>query len=141
MRQRIALALCVLWLAGFEVLPWVHVATHDRIAPHIHTADGGIVYVPASTPGAHVHTHVYPRLPEHRAKHRDDGLSRLASALAHGEHSLVHHGVAVPAPAPVWTAPLPVDRRPITLAREVALAPVSRDCVRAVARGPPRADV
>jgi len=138
-RQRIALALCVLWLAGFEVLPWLHVATHDRIAPHIHTANGGIVYVPASTPGAHVHTHVYPRLPDHR--HKDDGRSHLASALAHGEHALAHHGIAVPVPAPVWTQPLPVDRRPITLARAIALEPISIDAVHAVARGPPDEDV
>ena len=143
MRRRIALALCVLWIAGFEVMPWMHVAMHDRIALHYHDANGTTIYIAESDPipagvHAHVHTHVYPRLPEHHDKHHDDdGVTRLIGALAHGRNTLAHHGIAVPAPPPVWTEPLPVDRRPITLAREVAPELRSLDPLAAVARGPP----
>ncbi len=142
MRQRIALALCVLWVVGFELMPWMHVATHDRIAPHYHDANGTTVYLAEDAPqpaGGHVHTHVYPRLPEHHAsrKQHDDGLSRLVGALHHGDNTLAHHGIAVPVPPPVWLTPLPVDRRPLTLARVVADEPISREAVRAAARGPP----
>jgi hypothetical protein len=140
-RRRIALALCVLWLVGFELMPWMHVATHDRIAPHYHDANGATIYVASESAipaGAHVHTHVYPRLPEkHRGK-PDYSLARLASALAHGDHTLAHHGIAVPVPPPVRLEPLPVDRRPLTLARDVAFEPATRDPLAAVARGPPR---
>lgn len=141
MRQRVALALCVLWIVGFELMPWLHVATHDRIAPHIHDASGATIYLAgdaAPPPGGHVHTHVYPRPPEHRHRPAGDGLARLAGALAHGAHTLAHHGVAVPAPPPVWLEPLPVDRRPIALAREVARVQHEPEAVRAAARGPPR---
>jgi hypothetical protein len=138
-RRSIALALCVLWLAGFELMPWMHVATHDRIAPHYHDANGATIYVASESalpPGTHVHTHVYPQLPEHRHK-PDFSLARLAGALAHGDHTLAHHGIAVPVPPPVWLTPLPVDRKPLTLALEVAFEPFSRDPLAAVARGPP----
>ncbi len=138
-RRRIALALCVLWLVGFELMPWMHVATHDRIAPHYHDANGATIYVVSESAipaGAHVHTHVYPQLPAKREK-PDFSVSRLAGALAHGDHTLAHHGIAVPAPPPVWLTPLPVDRRPFTYARAVALEPISRDPLAAVARGPP----
>ncbi|HEY1816770.1 MAG TPA: hypothetical protein VGG74_30695 [Kofleriaceae bacterium] len=140
MRRRIALALCVLWIVGFEVMPWMHVAMHDRIAPHYHDANGTTIYIAESDPipaGGHVHTHVYPRLPGHHDKH-DDRFARLVGALHHGKDTLAHHGIAVPAPPPVWTQPLPVDRRPITLAAEVVLAPRSLDPLAAVARGPPK---
>jgi hypothetical protein len=140
-RRRIALALCVLWLAGFELLPWLHVATHDRIAAHYHDANGATIYVASEAElpaGAHVHTHVYPRLPEGHARHKPDySVARLAAALAHGDHNLAHHGIAAPVPPPAWLTPLPIDRKPITLAREFALAPLSLDPLAAVARGPP----
>jgi hypothetical protein len=138
-RRRIALALCVLWIVGFELMPWLHVATHDRIAAHYHDVNGATIYVVSESAipaGAHVHTHVYPQLPEHRHK-PDFSLKRLAGVLAHGDHALAHHGIAVPVPPPAWLTPLPVDRKPLTLAREIAIEPISRDSLAAVARGPP----
>ena len=141
-RQRIALALCVLWIGCFELMPWMHVAVHEQLAPHTHDANGAVVLLgeapheDADQP-AHVHTHVYPRPPHAHHHHRADDLTRLASALAHGAHSLAHHGIAVPIPAPVWLTPLPVDRRPIDLERVAVHVPVSLERGRAVARGPP----
>jgi hypothetical protein len=49
-RRRVALALCVLWIVGFELMPWMHVAMHDRIAPHYHDANGTTVYLAEGAP-------------------------------------------------------------------------------------------
>lgn len=38
-----ALVACVLWLVGFELLPWLHIATHDHIGAHHHDATGAII--------------------------------------------------------------------------------------------------
>jgi hypothetical protein len=42
-RARIALSLCVLWLAGYEVMPWLHIAMHAHVGKHHHDASGAIV--------------------------------------------------------------------------------------------------
>ena len=158
MRQRIALALCVLWVVGFELMPWAHIALHAQLAPHYHDASGAIVMLdgePAAEADApHVHTHVYPAPPTYRDRehtahghtHRHahgepepgDDLARLAGALAHGRNSLAHHGIAIPMPPPVWLEPLPIDRRPSFDDRVVELEPFARAPDRAVCRGPPR---
>ena len=44
-RARMALVACVLWLASFEVLPWLHVALHDHAGAHQHDEAGTIVRV------------------------------------------------------------------------------------------------
>jgi len=35
-RARMALAACVLWLVGVEVMPALHEAMHGQLAPHRH---------------------------------------------------------------------------------------------------------
>ncbi len=45
-RARIALALCVVWIVGFELAPWMHVALHAHLAPHHHDETGAIVLGP-----------------------------------------------------------------------------------------------
>jgi hypothetical protein len=136
-RQRIALALCVLWLVGFELMPWLHVALHDQLVPHTHDASGAVVLT-EDAPHEHVHTHVYPRPPQaHHHHHGADDLTRLADRLAHGAHALEHHGIAVPVPGPVWLTPLPVDRKPTHLEVVAIARLVSLELARAVARGPP----
>jgi hypothetical protein len=146
-RARIGLALCVLWLAGFELLPWLHVALHDHLRPHHHDAGGATVFDDDGDIDEHAADHdddgdvdeQVAHHDEHIAHHRDHDTDdvRLAAALAHGEHSLAHHGVAVPTPAPVLTAPLPVDRRPTYVVARAIAEPPSLSRVRAVARGPP----
>lgn len=147
-RARIALALCVVWIAGFEVVPWLHVALHDQLGAHHHDATGALILdrdrdsqVDEHAPdhdhddldgdvdehGAPVHHHA-PAAPADR---------RLGDALVHGQHSLAHHGIAVPAPSPVLTSPLPVDRRPTFVAAVAMDAPIASSPGRAVARGPP----
>jgi hypothetical protein len=138
-RARMAVAAIVLWVVGFEVMPWLHVVAHDQIGEHEHE-QGTIVRVHFG------HTHADGTTHDHAADHdrdhdtkrrRDDRDSRVADALAHGQHSLAHHGVAVPAPAPVVTSPLPVDRRPEIVASLAILDPADRAPFAAVARGPP----
>jgi hypothetical protein len=129
--RTLALAALVLWLAGVELVPNVHLALHDALAEHVHEGD---VMVFAH---GHVHraisTHRGARAPrDKRAADRD-----LALRLAHGAHSLAHHAAALqPAPVPIL-APLPVDRRPLILAECTIVAPGARPLPHANARGPP----
>jgi hypothetical protein len=128
-RRRLALTTAVLWVLALEVMPWLHVAFHDRIAHHHHDATGAIII--DDTPLADADD-------LERDAPADDTAARiLARSLAHGQHSAAHHDVAVVPPAAVITAPLPIDRRPITVAAIVSIEPISLAPGRAVARGPP----
>lgn len=167
-RARLALVLAVLWIVSFELGPLLHIAEHDRLPPHHHTALG-IVWDDPGAQDAALHEvldevdsdsqvdeaalHVLTGEPP-----PEDRDSAVAAALApaprpmaplrdpahpwlvplqHGAHSLAHHGLAVPAPAPPVTRPLPTLRR-VELAVELApLAPSIAPRRRAVARGPP----
>ena len=60
-----ALVACVLWLAGFEILPWLHIATHDHVGKHHHDASGATIFDEESDAG-HDHEH------EHHHHHDDD---------------------------------------------------------------------
>lgn len=137
-RARMALAACVLWLAGVEALPAVHEALHDHLAPHRH--DGGSI-ITVSFEGT---THVHPDGTIHYVAPRSRGAGhpvhddrpRAGDLAGHGA-GLAHHAAAIaPAAWPI-TAPLPIDRRPIIL----ATAPIPRLAdppdPAATARGPP----
>jgi hypothetical protein len=153
-RRRIALGLAILWIVGFEVMPWAHIALHDHLAPHHHDAKGADI----------IDDDHDAEVDEHAAHHPDDDLDAevdehgvpvhvheledvawkaatadlaLFRALHHGAHSLAHHGIAVPVPAPAITTPLPVDRRPITVAMVEQPAWISAPIPDASARGPP----
>jgi hypothetical protein len=147
-RRRVALVLTILWIAGFELMPWAHIALHDHLAHHHHDETGADVL---DDHDAEVDEHVAARhdddhdaeVDEHgapvAAPHDDTRSAEraLRSALQHGTHSFAHHGVAVPVPAPVIAVPLPVDRRPITIAIGEEPAWVSASVPEASARGPP----
>jgi len=160
-RRRVALSLAILWIVGFELVPWLHIALHGHLAPHHHDANGADIlddhdalvdeHAPAHHDDAHhddddldseVDEHGVPvhLAASKAAEERDitrDGEAHLFAALEHGAHSLAHHGIAVPVPAPVVTSPLPVDRRPITLAEIDQPAWLSAAIPEASARGPP----
>lgn len=160
-RARIALALCVLWLAGYEVLPWLHIATHAHVGRHHHDASGAIVLDEESSVDdrdldAEVDEHGAPLHHDdedaevdehgehvHHAHHHHHGTysarDTLLRGLEHGRHSLAHHAVATTAPPPVLTQPLPIDRRPTFVFADTAIEPYSFSPGRAVARGPPAA--
>jgi hypothetical protein len=155
-RRRVALSLAILWIVGFELLPWAHIALHAHLAPHHHDANGADILddhdalVDEHAPVHHDDDDLDAEVEEHgvpvhlaasRADEDHDGVpdaeAHLRAALDHGAHSLAHHGIAVPVPAPAVTTPLPVDHRPITLA--IAEQPAWRSAAipEAAARGPP----
>lgn len=132
--RMLALVAAVLWLAGVELVPNLHLALHDSLAAHVHDGDT-TVFAPHHHADGSAHRVVM------RAGHRVHARSArdLALELEHGAHSLAHHAAALqPAPAPLLV-PLPIDRRP-RLAPEIAIIePSSRVVPRAMARGPPAA--
>ena len=138
-RRRTALALAILWIVGFEVMPWAHIALHDHLPHHHHDAMGATI-IDDDDHDAEVDEHGVPvRLHESEDVTRKVAAAdlKLFLALNHGAHSLAHHGIAVPVPAPAITTPLPIDRRPITLAIAEQPAWISAAIPEAAARGPP----
>lgn len=158
-RRRIALALAILWIVGFEVMPWAHIALHDHLPHHHHDALGATIIddddqdsaVDEHAVAHHDDDELDAEVDEHGVPVRVHDVENAASnaaassvadlklfmALNHGVHSLAHHGIAVPVPAPAITAPLPIDRRPITLAIAEQPAWISAAIPDAAARGPP----
>lgn len=143
-RRRVALSLAILWIVGFELLPWAHIALHAHLAPHHHDANGADVLDEKHDDDrdSAVDEHGVPVALDAEDDDDDDapltdGEKHLLGALAHGAHSFAHHGIAVPVPAPAMTMPLPVDRRPMTIEIETAHAWVSAAVPVASARGPP----
>ncbi|MFT3692190.1 MAG: hypothetical protein QM831_03550 [Kofleriaceae bacterium] len=108
----------ILWIGGVEVLPNLHLALHDHIAPHHHVGDATIFD----------HTHA-------PTKHR--AANGRSIQLAHGADSLAHHAMALHTPPFVHLCPLPIDRRPLLRPTIAIIEPESRFTARANARGPP----
>jgi hypothetical protein len=123
-RRRLAMFATVLWLVGFEFAPLLHVALHDHLGHHHHDAGGAVIA--DHDDDAHADDEGDAATPTH-----------VEAALAHGRHSLAHHGVAVCPPAPAITKPLPVDRRATFVAAIATIDPISLDPLAAKARGPP----
>jgi hypothetical protein len=145
---RIALAAIVLWIAGLEVFPNLHIALHDSLAPHTHKSDGDTVFSVSFEDTAHVHPDgtIHRPTGSHRAgpKHPVSPKSRtqdLALRLAHGAHAFAHHTAAVTPSAPPLHMPLPVDRRPTYVAAVATTTWISEPVARASARGPPAPSV
>jgi hypothetical protein len=131
----LALVACALWLAGFELMPWLHVAFHDQLATHRHDATGTIVRVSFGEP-----THRHADGTVHRGEDhatRPDHDARVLALVTHGQGSLAHHGVAAVPTAPPLHEPLPIDRRPTFVESVATIAPVSLAAPLASARGPP----
>jgi hypothetical protein len=146
-RRAFATIACLLWLLGVEVLPNLHLASHDE-STHEHTPAGMIVTV---TFGAAAHAHdgsVHSHdaadraaeLARHaeREQHRDQ-LAIDDPVSAHVASGLAHRALALHAPPPPLLAPLPVVR----LVTNAIAVPVGRASVAFVAtadaRGPPAA--
>lgn len=137
-RARLALAACVLWLSGVEVMPALHEALHAQLAPHRHD-HGSIVTVSfADTTHRHPDGSIHFVTPGSRAagKPARDGRPRANGGSDHAD-GLAHHAAALaPPPLPI-TQPLPVDRRPSAQVVERSIELVTRDPLAAAARGPP----
>jgi hypothetical protein len=137
-RARLALAACVLWLAGVEVMPALHEAMHGQLAPHRH--DNGSIVTVSFADTTHRHPdgsiHFVASGSRTTGKPARDGRPRATAGTDHAD-GLAHHAAALAPPAPPVTQPLPIDRRPSSqvVARSIEL--VTRDPLAAAARGPP----
>lgn len=133
-----ALAACVLWLAGVEALPGMHEALHAWLAPHRH--DGGSIIVVSFEETTHRHPdgtiHYVSPKPRSGRKPVRDGRPRVTDLAGHAA-GLAHHAAAIAPPAAPILTPLPVDRRPSLLAIAPSVARTSRASVAASARAPP----
>ncbi len=129
-QARLAIVACLIWLAGIEVLPNLHVALHDHLAAHTH-ADGGIVFTVTYGEQPHVHADGTVHRPLPPTRDRD------AIGNHHGDGSLAHHAAAIAPVVPPSTQPLPVDRRSTFVSIVRSLELVSLDPLAAAARGPP----
>jgi hypothetical protein len=114
---------------------------HDRLAPHRHDSGSIVTVVTVSFEDT---THRHPDGSIHFASPRrpaagkipHDGRPRATDAPRHAD-GLAHHATALaPAPPPI-TQPLPIDRRPSSLAVVRSLELVACDPLAATARGPP----
>jgi hypothetical protein len=141
-RATFAVAACVLWLLGVEVLPNLHLATHE--ADHTHEADGTIVRV--SFGGTHSHggvthaDHDDHDVDQDRDHHDRDSKRRDQLAIdvpAHGAAGLAHRAIALHQPPPPVIAPLPVVRTMLWQEHEPNERLNVAYAARPAARGPP----
>jgi len=145
-RRAFAIVTCLLWLVGIEILPNLHLATHDDTT-HTHGPTGMIVTVSF---GAPAHAHDDGSIHSHdaadhaadltrqadRERHRDQ-LALDNPVSTHAAGGLAHHALALHSPPPPLLAPLPVVR---LVSSQIAL-PAGRVGIAFVAtadaRGPP----
>ncbi len=137
-RARMALAACVLWLVGVEVMPALHEAMHGQLAPHRHD-NGSIVTVSfEDTTHRHPDGSIHFVTPRARTAHKPvrDGRTHATDGTPHAD-GLAHHAAALLPPPPPITKPLPIDRRPSSLAIARSALLITGDPLAATARGPP----
>lgn len=165
-RRLLAGAAVALWMLGFELIPGLHIALHDRLAGHDHAdahdnhagaqADGhgpfrGQVQTGRGDRGDHGHGHRHPGDDQHGhelAATVDAGPRPFDSLTlprphdrgpGHGTGSLAHRGLAAVDPPPPARLPdlHPVDTTPRPL--EPSDAPRSSGPLTVRGRGPPSA--
>lgn len=130
-RRAFAIAACVLWLLGIEVLPGVHLAHHDH--HHTHAADGSILQLEDHDHDALADAH-------DQRRHVDaDGQLAIDHPIESGHQAggVAHHALALHQPSPPLLAPLPVVRGESRVVLAVADLRFTRTMARPAARGPP----
>jgi hypothetical protein len=161
-RRRIAVVTCVLWLLAVEVLPNLHLATHDD--DHTHDASGAIVRTShrhdgelvdhdhgddghhrerpsrarAAPERAHAHAHALApaRGPRTRERLNEGPLLDIAIA-SHASIGIAHRALAIASPAPPCHAPVAVDRVVWCDPLPPLIALTATSFARPNARGPP----
>ena len=139
-RQAFAVTAALLWLLGVEVLPNLHLGTHDR-HQHTHSADGSIV---AHADDADAELERLHQLAHRQAgtkclhkKPQRDRLAYHAPVSGHAAAGIAHHATALLDPPPPITTPASV---PHAETGRFA-APTARTAIahaaRPSARGPP----
>lgn len=158
-RAQLSLAAALLWLWGFELGPSLHLALHAVIGAHWHSDDGShaafggdSIHDDGDADHAHDeghghgHWHGHGHGHEHwhaEAERRSDASAEptnpevRALALGHGQHSLLHRGIAVLQPPPA-TPPVPEALlQRLESARPLFTGPRPRTPETLRARGPP----
>jgi hypothetical protein len=160
-QRRLAVAACLLWLLGHQVLPDLHLATHAWLAPHQHEgdtprrvltvtfADGARASAaPAHRHGTVEHRHAartapatpaVPAAPGGGPTIGDPAERSAGPDLGHGGRSLAHRTLAIAAPAPAVVAPAPASWHLWHERIDVADGASWRPVIAAAARGPPAA--
>jgi hypothetical protein len=141
----------VLWILAIEVMPNLHLATHDRM-PHHHDASGAIVLdTPVDAPAIsrHVHTHVFPYISRAEATALASGRAKKPPSrkrrsehgwkapLDHGDNSFAHRTAAVKSPDRAVTTPISVGFVATYVVCEKPGILYSIAAARPRARGPP----
>lgn len=149
-RRWLAATACLLWLLGVEVLPSLHLASHED--DHTHEADGTIVVVVASHDAEHAAAHAAERDHDHlhdraaadhdarpRARRdRTDGPAAIELApSAHAAAGIAHHAIALHRPPPPLLEPLDVLRAAWQIEHRPAARLHDDLHARPNARGPP----
>ena len=108
-RRAIAICAALLWLLGIEVLPNVHLGTHDR--HHTHAVDGSIVsHDDNDDELERLHELAHRQagtkcLHTPRGARGDDRLAYHAPANGHAAAGIAHHATALLDPPPPITTP------------------------------------
>lgn len=139
-RATFAVAACVLWLLGVEVLPSLHLAAHE--ADHTHEANGTIVRVSFGGTHSHgggvIHADHHDDVDEVERPESDKRSDQLAIDVpAHGAAGIAHRAVALHQPPPPVLDALPVAFVPLWIEREPNERPTTAHTARPAARGPP----
>ncbi|HVK75191.1 MAG TPA: hypothetical protein VM734_17800 [Kofleriaceae bacterium] len=151
-RRHLAVVACLLWLLGVELVPNLHVGLHAQLAPHEHgsghrhdgsgAADGPVIRVHTGATHAHdgvLHSHPpeATTAPVQLAGAPHARAPRPPAPLDHGAHSLAHHALALQAPPPAVTHPVPVGREVVADAHADAQLTTAAPVPDAAARAPP----
>lgn len=148
-RRWLAATACLLWLLGVEVLPSLHLASHE--GDHTHGAGGTIVVVAthdAEHAAAHAaerdHDHLHDRAAaDHDARpraRRDRKGGPAAIDLAPSAHAaagVAHHAIALHRPPPPLLEPLAVLRAAWQLEHQQVSRLHDSQRAQPNARGPP----
>ena len=138
-RATFALTACVLWLLGVEVLPNLHLASHD--ADHTHEPDGTIVRVSFTSTHAHADGTVHRDHgdPDHEHGVRREVRDQLAIEVpgGHAASGIAHHARALHQPPAPVVDPTPLQQPLIFVERQPNARLALAHAAPPSARGPP----
>ncbi len=155
---------CLLWLAGFEVVPGVHQAFHDAWGAHQHVGESSASskaaarserrhHVPVGVSSDHGHGHAHG--PGHDHSHAVETTSASAASFSwdaqptslasrsdrHGAHALAHRGIVALATPDAWPHCASASIGSADLQRDPQVRALDRAPTTNRARGPPTLDL
>jgi hypothetical protein len=142
-RRQIAIVAAFLWLLGIEVLPNVHLGTHD--GHHTHAVDGTIIVARVDHADADAELERLHQLAHqqagtkclHRSKPQRDQLAYHAPTSGHAANGIAHRATALLDPPPPLTTPATTPEPDAWLHAEPHARPSIAHATRPNARGPP----